>query len=142
MRVSRLAECLVQGDERLERPITCKTPESVKRTLELISEDRCRTVHHLCYGICQEIITENLNMHRIAVKFVSLLEQKQRRLDMCLEFHEKGNDVPRPPYSLDVTPRDCVLFLKMKLKLNGRRFDIISDMEAVLDGLRDRDLRV
>jgi hypothetical protein len=32
---------------------------------------------------------------------------------------------PHPPYSLDVAPCDLFLFLTMKLKLKGRRFDNI-----------------
>jgi hypothetical protein len=40
--------------------------------LKLIHEDHRRTIHELAdtvaisYGVCQEILTENLNMRRIA----------------------------------------------------------------------------
>jgi hypothetical protein len=46
--------------------------ENVEKIRELISEDRCRTIHVLAdtagisYRVCQEILTENLNMYRIA----------------------------------------------------------------------------
>jgi hypothetical protein len=33
--------------------------------------------------------------------------------------------VPHPPYSIDLTSRDVVLFPKLKLTLKGRRFDDI-----------------
>jgi hypothetical protein len=40
-------------------------------------------------GVCQESLTENLNMHCIATKFVPRLltnDQKQQRVNMCLEL--------------------------------------------------------
>jgi hypothetical protein len=46
--------------------------ENVEQIQELINEDCCRTIHELAdtirisYGVCQEILTENLNMCRIA----------------------------------------------------------------------------
>jgi hypothetical protein len=67
---------------------------------ELIYEDRRRTIHELAdtagisYGVCQEILTENLNTRRIAAKLVPRLltnDQKQRRVNMYLELWEKVN---------------------------------------------------
>jgi hypothetical protein len=43
---------------------------------ELIHEDSCRIIHELTdttgisYGVCQHILTENMNVLRIAAKFV------------------------------------------------------------------------
>jgi hypothetical protein len=60
--------------------------ENVEKCRELIHEDRRRTIHELAdtvglsYGVCQGILTENLNMCRIAAKFVPRLltnDQKQ-----------------------------------------------------------------
>jgi hypothetical protein len=48
-------------------------------------------------GVCQEILTENLNMHHIAAKFVPPLlisDQKQRCINVCLELREKANKDP------------------------------------------------
>jgi hypothetical protein len=62
---------------------------------EIIHEDRRRIIHELAdtvgisYGVCQEILRENLNMSRIAAKFVPRLltnDQKQRRVNVCLEL--------------------------------------------------------
>jgi hypothetical protein len=50
--------------------------ENVEKIRELIHEDCHQTIHELVdtagisYGVCQEILTENLNMRRIAAKFV------------------------------------------------------------------------
>jgi hypothetical protein len=58
----------VEDDKRSGRPSTGKTTENVEKIRELINEDRCRTIHELAdnaeisYGVCQEILTENLNV--------------------------------------------------------------------------------
>jgi hypothetical protein len=58
----------IEDDERSGRPSTSKT-----------TEDRRRIIHELAdtvgisYGVCQEILTENFNMRRIAAKFVPRL---------------------------------------------------------------------
>jgi hypothetical protein len=49
------------------------------------------------YGVCQEILTENLNMCFIAVKFVPLLlinDEKQQCVNVCLDLCEKANEDP------------------------------------------------
>jgi hypothetical protein len=66
----------VEDDECSGRPSTSKTTENAEKIWELIYEDRRRTIHELAdtvgisYGVCQETLTENLNMRRIAEKFV------------------------------------------------------------------------
>jgi hypothetical protein len=63
-----------EDDEHSGQPRTSKMTESVEKTRGLIHEDRRRTIHELAdttgisYGVCQKILTENLNMHRIAAK--------------------------------------------------------------------------
>jgi hypothetical protein len=49
----------------------------------------------ISYGVCQEILTENMNMLYIAVKFVPWLltnDQKQRHINMYLELQENANE--------------------------------------------------
>jgi hypothetical protein len=61
-----------EGNERSGRQSISKTTENIGKIRELIHEDRRRTIHELedtvaiSYGVCQEILTENLNMRRIA----------------------------------------------------------------------------
>jgi hypothetical protein len=78
-------------------------PLHVEKIWELIREDCHWTIRELAdtvgisYGICQEILTENLNVCRIATKFVPRLltnVQKQQRINMCLELPEKANKDP------------------------------------------------
>jgi hypothetical protein len=52
--------------------------------------------------------------------------------------------IPHPPYSPELAPCDFFLFPKMKLKLKGRRFDTIEDIQAesqrMLDTLTEKDI--
>jgi hypothetical protein len=51
--------------------------------------------------------------------------------------------VPHPPYSPELAPCDFALFPKLKMKLNGRRFETVSDIQresqAVLDSIKAND---
>jgi hypothetical protein len=65
-KVSRMS---VEDDERSGR-------QNVDKIRELIHEDHRRPIHELAdtvgisYGVCQEILTEHLNVRCIATKFV------------------------------------------------------------------------
>jgi hypothetical protein len=51
--------------------------------------------------------------------------------------------VPCPSYSPDLVPCDFALFPKLKMKLKGRRFETVSDIQresqAVLDSIKEND---
>jgi hypothetical protein len=51
--------------------------------------------------------------------------------------------IPHPPYFPDLAPCDLFLFPKMKLKLKGRQFDTIEEIQAesprVFDTLAEKD---
>jgi histone-lysine N-methyltransferase SETMAR len=47
--------------------------------------------------------------------------------------------VPHPPYSHDLSPCDFALLPKLKKKLKGGRFEIVSDIKAVLDSIKEND---
>jgi ribosomal protein S25 len=57
-------------------PSTSKTKENVEKVRELIHEDRHRTIYELAdtvgisYGVCRDVLPENLNVRHIAAKFV------------------------------------------------------------------------
>jgi hypothetical protein len=91
----------VEDGECSGRPSTSNTTENVENIRQLINEDCRRTIHKLAYtvgiscGVCQEILMENLNMRRIAAKFVLRLltnDQKQQRVKFCLELREKASE--------------------------------------------------
>jgi hypothetical protein len=79
---------------------TSKRTENVEKIRELFHRDCHWTIHELrdtvgiSYRVCQEILTENLNMC-IAAKFVPWLltnDQEQRCVNMCFELREKTNE--------------------------------------------------
>jgi transposase len=53
--------------------------------------------------------------------------------------------IPHPPYSPDLAPCEFFLFSKMKLKLKGRRFDTIEEIQGewqrVLDSVTEKDFQ-
>jgi hypothetical protein len=64
----------VEDDECSGRPSTSRMTENIEKIRELIHKDHRRTTHDIgdtvgiSYGVCQEILTENFNMCRIATK--------------------------------------------------------------------------
>jgi hypothetical protein len=44
--------------------------------------------------------------------------------------------VPHPPNSADLAPCDFALFPKLKMKLKGRRFETVSDIQRYSTALR------
>jgi transposase len=100
----------VEDDECSGLPSTSKTTENVEKIRELIHEDNCRKIHELAdtvgisYGVCQEILTENLNTCRIAP---SLRHAPAHTSLKTTEFVTNDNMVivPHPPYSPDLAPQ-------------------------------------
>jgi len=90
-------------DERSGRPVSSLTPEMIDRVRHVIREDRRRTVDEvsmlvgISHGICHNILIEDLKMRRVASKFVPRLlsvDQKQQRLDVCLDLKENAANDP------------------------------------------------
>jgi transposase len=83
----------LEDDERSGRPSTSSTPKNVKTIRWLAHEDRRKTIKEIAaivnvsYGTVHTILTCDLNMHRVAAKFVPRLltpeqkELRQRALD-------------------------------------------------------------
>jgi len=76
----------LEDDERSGRTSTCSTPKNVETIRRLVHEDRRRsikgiaTIVNVSYGTVQTIFTCDLNMNRVAAKFVPRLltpEQKE-----------------------------------------------------------------
>jgi hypothetical protein len=68
--------------------------------------------------------------------------------DMSLKTTESVTNnnmviIPHPPYSPDLAPCEFALFPKLKLKLKGRCFETVSDIQresqAVLDSIKEND---
>jgi len=89
----------VKDNERPGRPSTSKTNETVARVREIIRNNHRLTIREVAedvgiyYGSCQEILTKELGMSRIAAKFVPRLltdEQKQNRKTIAQELFERS----------------------------------------------------
>jgi len=85
------------NDDRSGRPSTATTPSKLAQVRAAVNKDPRRTINDLCaevgigYGSCQRILTEQLNMNRIAAKFVPrvlIQDQKDSRVAICQELKE------------------------------------------------------
>jgi len=83
-------------NENTGRFTSCTTPETVARIQELLHQDRRRTNHDIAeevgigYGTCQHVLTEEMDMHRVAAKFVPRIltaNGKQQRFNVCTELN-------------------------------------------------------
>ena len=80
---------------RSGHPSTSRTDENIKKIHDAIMFDRCQTIDKLealtgvSWSSCQRILTEELQMKRVAVKFVPRLlseDQRANHLDVCREM--------------------------------------------------------
>ena len=85
------------------RPSTSRTDENIQKIRDAIMFDRRRTINELealtgvLWTSCQRILTEELHIKRVAVKFVPrLLSENQRanRLDACCEMKDQLKTLP------------------------------------------------
>jgi hypothetical protein len=88
-----------EEDERSGRTSTSSTPKNVERIPRLMHEDRRRTIRYIAtivnvsYETVQTILTCDLNMHRVAAKFVPrLLTTKKKKT--LLQFVKNFVSVP------------------------------------------------
>jgi hypothetical protein len=93
---------LVVNDGRPGRQSTDKWQKKLKIFENSPQEYHRWTIHELAdttginYGVCQEILRENLNMRHTATKFVSWLltnDQKQRYINSYLELRGQAKEV-------------------------------------------------
>jgi len=94
-------------DVRSGRPVSSSTPEMIERVRQIICEDHHRTIDEvsmlvgISHGTCHKILTEDLKMQRVASKFAPRLlsvDQKQQRLDVCLDLKENTANDPSCHY--------------------------------------------
>ncbi|KAL4126147.1 hypothetical protein QTP88_010376 [Uroleucon formosanum] len=148
-------------DPRSGRPSTSRKDDVVEKIEEKVRNDRRLTFRELAneagisIGSCHEILTENLQMKRVAAKFVPrllTLEQKENRLTICQDFKNRCADVNSLKTLSLVTRRGFMdtirkqssshhngkkKFLlgqkklaKLKSALKGQRFQDVEDIKA------------
>ena len=93
----------LEDNERSGRPSMSSTPKNVETIRRLVHEDRRRTIKDIAaiinvsYRTVQTILMCDLNMHRVAAKFVPTLlipEQKEHRVAICQELCQHALDDP------------------------------------------------
>jgi len=93
----------LEDEKRPGRPSTSSTPKNVETIQRLVHEDRQRTtkdiatIVNVSYGTVQTILTCDLNMHRVAAKFIPRLltpEQKEHHVAVCLKLCQRAVDDP------------------------------------------------
>jgi len=93
----------LEDEERSGRTSTSSTPKNVETIRRLVHEDRRRTIKdivaivNVSYETVQTILTCDLNMHRVAAKFLPRLltpEQKEHRVAICQELRQHAMDDP------------------------------------------------
>ena len=91
-------------DESSGPPVSSSTPEMIEGVRQITREDRRRTIDEvrmlvgIRHGTCHNILTEDSKMRRVASKFVPTLlsvDQKQQRLDVCLDLKQNAANDPR-----------------------------------------------
>lgn len=89
-----------EDDPRSGRPSTSTDDSHVARLNILVRSNRRLTIREMAeelnisFGSCQRILTEKLQMRRVAAKFVPRLlteEQKEHRVQVCQELLEMAN---------------------------------------------------
>jgi len=91
----------IDVDEFTGRPTSCTTPETDARIQELLRQDRSGTIHDIGeevgtgYGTRQPVLTEELDRHLIAAKFVPRIltaDQKQQRVNVCTVLRQLASN--------------------------------------------------
>ncbi|PSN32414.1 hypothetical protein C0J52_17540 [Blattella germanica] len=82
------------------QPTSSKTQENVDRVREIVLNDRRFTIREisdalgLSFGSVQNILTDDLNMRRIAAKFVLSSDQKETRVITFTDLQEELRNDP------------------------------------------------
>jgi hypothetical protein len=106
----------VSESPRPERPSTSSNDDHIERVHAVIRGNFLLTVREVAdevgvsIGSCHQMFTDKLQMRRVRVKFVPRLlidDQKENRV-------ETNQELPHPPYSLDLAPADFFCFPNLK----------------------------
>ena len=90
---------IFEDDPHPGRPSTSHTEETVARVREIIHADRRMTIREvaedvgIAFSTCQKILTEDLQMRHVSVKFVPRLltaEQKDDRVSICTAQNDQN----------------------------------------------------
>jgi len=89
----------VNDEVRTQQPSTETRTKYVAKVQEAIMEDQ-QQIHDICnivglsYGICQQILSDELNIWCIAAKSVLRLLSSEYRIPVCTELKEQAKNNP------------------------------------------------
>jgi [histone H3]-lysine36 N-dimethyltransferase SETMAR len=93
----------LEDETRSGRPLIARNAANIEMVNQIIHSDRRLTIEaiaeetNISWSSIQEILTEDLNMKRIAAKWVPRLlndDQKQKRLDVCRDLQNQIQSDP------------------------------------------------
>lgn len=145
----------LDDDERSGRPSTSTTPEKIAQIQKCIREDRRQTIQDIAsmFGIyVLRRLRENVRRKRPELwrENTWVLHHDNAPCHTSFitrDFLAKNSMtvVPHPPYSPDLAPCDMGFFPKLKIRLKGRRFETIEEIQtesqAVLDAFTENDFQ-
>jgi len=130
----------VEDDPKSGWPSTSMDDDHVEKVLAVIRQNRRLTVREvaeeagICKSSCHLILSDKLQMLRVAAKFVPRLLTDAFLIREFLTKHET-TVVPQPLHSQDLAPADFFLFSMLKSSLKGRRFQMVEEIEE--NSIRD-----
>ena len=107
-----------EDNPRPGRPSTSHAEETVARVREIVCADRRLTVREvaeevrIAFGMCQKILTEDLQMRHVTAKFVPRLltvEQKDNRVSICTDLCDRAQNNPNFMSSV-ITGDECWVY--------------------------------
>ena len=107
----------IEDDPKTGRPSTSMDDDDAEKVLAVICQNRRPTVREvaeevgICKRSCHLILTDKLQIRRVAAKFVPRLLTDALLIREFLTKHETIV-VPQPLYSPDLAPADFFLFPK------------------------------
>ena len=114
----------VEDDPKSGRPSTSMDDDHIEKVLAVIRQNRRPTVREvaeevgICKSSCHLILTDKLQVRRVAAKFVPRLLTDALLIREFLSKHET-TVVPQPPYSPDLAPADFFLVSQLKSSVKG-----------------------
>ena len=131
----------LNDDLRSGRPEISNRAELVEKVREIIGINANFTTRMLAgksntsKNTIGRISTENLGKRKVCARFVPhQLNASPHKTKKVNEFLMKKRIslINHPPYSPDLSPRDCFLFPKLKTKMKGAFYDDIPAIEAAV----------
>ncbi len=137
----------VYNDERPGTPVTVTTNANVNHLRAFLTTDRCLTTRMLSVElginretVCQ-LLHDQLHMRKLCTKLVPHAPAHSSLVVRKYLVEKNIPTLPHLPYSLDLTPCDFFLFIKLKSVFKGTRFEDLEEIKANTTHFKSLDLK-